>query len=97
MTSPTVTVRRTNLDTFTAADATLLTVDSLRRNGYAFWIVTPAARQRTTLEEYSASNARPVVNRIFFYVKNGAFCHNRFLFKECCLNAKIMPGDLKSQ
>jgi hypothetical protein len=63
---------RANPDTFSAANAALPTVDSLRCDVYAFRVVAPAACQRTTLEEHSASNARPIVNRIFFYIKNGA-------------------------
>jgi hypothetical protein len=66
----------TNLDTFAATDAALRAINSLGRNRYPFWIVTPAARQRATFKEYRGANARAVMNGIFFYIKYDAFGHH---------------------
>jgi hypothetical protein len=65
-----------DLDAFTAPDTTLRPVDSLGFNGYALWIVTPATGQWAALKKHRCTNTRPVMNGIFFDVKDDAFGHN---------------------
>ena len=58
-------------------DASFLMVYSFRCNRDPFGIMAPVAGQRATLKKNGRANPRPIVNGIFFYIKNDAGRHNK--------------------
>jgi hypothetical protein len=63
------------LNTLTATNTAFLMVDMLLCDSYAFRIVAPPARKGTSFEKHGGANARSIVNRKFFDVKDDAAGH----------------------
>jgi len=60
----------TNLNASSALDAADGPMEHFKIGFPTFRIVTPGTPQRTAFEKDGRANAGPVVNRVFFYIKN---------------------------
>lgn len=64
----------TDRNTRSAKGAPIRKEHYLGRSLLALGIMTPHAPERTTFKEHGGPNSRPVVDRVFLYVKYGS-CH----------------------
>jgi hypothetical protein len=63
---------RTDRNTGSASSAPIRKEHHLGRCLLALWIVTPHALKRTAFKEHRGSDAGPVMNGVFLYVKYGS-------------------------